>query len=226
MQGQDQGQNQGQSQGQEANNAQMQGQTANQGNAQQTSITFNSKAADHVQVRTNTPVGLTASSSFSSDYCGGTMSGGASAAPIGISIGASGPKYDRSCQALRRAEKFGMAAANEHNMGQPEMAHKLMSMMIWSICMSDTTGPASGTRYPDGRVALDPTIAACMANGLVGAPMSAANDPAPMSPPPANASVAKTADAHGKVTPEAANRALAMTQPTVTDTRAAQVLPH
>lgn len=81
-QGQGQGQTQssynGQSQGQSANNSQ--GQSATQANGQATTLTFNSHAPNHVEVKTNTPIGLTASSSFSSDYCGGTASGGASAA--------------------------------------------------------------------------------------------------------------------------------------------------
>ena len=54
------------------------------------------------------------------------------------------PKFDKSCQSLRRAEKFGMAAVNAVNMGQPELSGRLMCMMIWSICTSDSGGPDRG----------------------------------------------------------------------------------
>lgn len=167
-QGQSQGQNANntQGQGQDQGQSQSQGQMSDQANAQSTSVTFNSEAQDKVTVRTNTPVGLAASSSFSSDYCGGTMSGGASAAPIGISIGMAGPRYDKSCQALRRAEKFGMAAANAQNMGQPALAQQLMSMMIWSICTSDTGG--SDVKYE--------TAQACQSAGLLGSTPVAENE--------------------------------------------------
>jgi hypothetical protein len=172
--GNQQGQQQGQAQDAHNTQGQMQGQTASNQNGQAVNLTFNSHSPDHLQVKTNTPVGLTASSSFSSDYCGATQSAGASAAPLGISIGASGPRYDKSCQALRRAEKFGMAAANAQNMGQPELAQRLMSMMIWSICTADTAGPNMQ----------EPTAMACSAVGLMGTPMgpgahAAANPPDP-----------------------------------------------
>lgn len=192
----DQTQGQGQDQGQSQGQSQMQGQAVDQGNAQNVGITFNNEAQDKVTVRTNTPVGLAASSSFSSDYCGGTMSGGASAAPIGISIGMAGPRYDKSCQALRRAEKFGMAAANAQNMGQPQLAQQLMSMMIWSICTSDT----------DGSDVKHATAQACSAAGLLGSAPVAANE-APEPPTAARAVEPKIADASGKVTPEAVARA-------------------
>jgi hypothetical protein len=105
------------------------------------STVFNTTSRKITEVRTNAPIPLAASSSFSSDYCGGTASGGASVAPLGVSIGGAGPVFDKSCQSLRRAEKFGMAAANYANMGQPEMSLKMMSLMVWSICTSDSTGP-------------------------------------------------------------------------------------
>lgn len=198
-QGQTQGQSannsQGQMQGQDAHNTQgqMQGQSATNANGQNVSLTFNSHTPSHVEVKTNTPVGLTASSSFSSDYCGATASAGASAAPLGISIGASGPKYDRSCQSLRRAEKFGMAAANAQNMGQPELAQKLMSMMIWSICMADT----DSVSLPDGRRE-NATATACSAMGLMGAPIAAnlPSVPAPVAAAPAT----RSANAGGTTT--------------------------
>jgi hypothetical protein len=128
------------------------------------------------------------------------MSGGASAAPIGITIGMSGPKYDRTCQSLRRAEKFGMAAANAQNMGQPDLAQKLMSMMVWSICMADPDAVA----LPDGKRA-NATATACSTLGLMGQTSMASSASLP-APAPAAAPAPRTADAHGKVTPEAAFR--------------------
>lgn len=191
IQGQEANNTQGQTQGQEANNAQ--GQTQTQGqmatNQQGVSLTFNSTTPRTQKLYTNAAVPLAASSSFSSDYCGGTASGGASAAPIGISIGGAGPVFDKSCQSLRRAEKFGMAAANAANMGQPELAGRLMSMMIWSICTSDSAGPK-----PDKSTAV-----ACDALGLLGSTKSTQPDPAP-APDPAVRSEA------GYPTPEAATR--------------------
>jgi hypothetical protein len=140
---QGQGQGQGQTQASDAHNTQTQsqGQTASNLQGTMVSNTFNSTNLKRTYVSTNTAVPLAASSSFSSDYCGGTISGGASVAPIGVSLGASGIKIDKSCASLRRAEKFGMAAANYQNMGQPEMAMKMMSMMVWAICTSDVSGP-------------------------------------------------------------------------------------
>lgn len=184
---QDQGQGQTQQQGQ------MTDQANSQAANQSTNLTFNSSSPDKVQVRTNTPVGLAASSSFSSDYCGGTVSGGGSLAPLGISIGGSGPKFDKSCQALRRAEKFGMAAANAQNMGQPDLAQRLMTMMIWSICTADSNGPE----------VKHPTAQACEMAGLLG------SKPVAMSqaPVPAKAPEPRVAGKDGKITPEAAYRA-------------------
>lgn len=112
-------------QAQQANNA---------GNAQ--NIQFNSNTPTHTttEFKTNNSVPLVAGVSFSSDYCGGTASGGASAA--GISIGASKPLMDRNCQAIRRAQTFGMLSANAKNMGNLEQANKLMAMSIYEICES------------------------------------------------------------------------------------------
>lgn len=113
-------------QAQQANNA---------GNAQD--ITFNSAPQPTTvttKLKTNDPVPLVAGVSFSSDYCGGTASGGASAA--GISIGASKPLMDRNCQAIRRAQTFGMLSANAKNMGNLEQANRLMAMSIYEICES------------------------------------------------------------------------------------------
>ncbi|WP_260928171.1 hypothetical protein [Novosphingobium sp. 9] len=167
----DQGQTQGQSQGQQANNAQTQSQGQLATNEQGVAITFNSTTPRTQKVYTNSPVPLAASSSFSSDYCGGTASGGASVAPIGISFGGAGPVFDKSCQSLRRAEKFGMAAANASNLGQAELAGRLMSMMIWSICTADSSGPKGDKA----------TARACDALGLLGSMGSSqpASAPAP-----------------------------------------------
>ena len=191
------GSNSNQSQGQEANNAQtqgqVQGQTATSTNQQGVAVTFNSTNHRTQKVYTNNAIPLAASSSFSSDYCGGTASGGASAAPIGISIGGSGPVFDKSCQSLRRAEKFGMAAANASNLGQAELAGRLMSMMIWSICTSDSAGPKADKS----------TAQACSALGLMGSGASEQAMPGP-APDPA------VQTATGSPTAEAASRQPAM----------------
>lgn len=181
-----------------ANSASVSGSTSTSAgqtstNQQGVSLTFNSHTPRTQKVFTNNAVPLAASSSFSSDYCGGTASGGASAAPIGISIGGSGPVFDKSCQSLRRAEKFGMAAANAHNLGQPELAGKLMSMMIWSICTSDSGGPKADKA----------TAKACDTAGLLGSTTTAQVEPAPAAEP----AVRTAANAP---TPEAASRQPAM----------------
>jgi hypothetical protein len=120
----------------DAQSAAQQAQSANNaGNAQ--AITFNSPASPtrtSVDFKTNNSVPLVAGVSFSSDYCGGTASGGASAA--GISVGASKPIMDRNCQAIRRAQTFGMLSANAKNLGNVEQANRLMAMSIYEICES------------------------------------------------------------------------------------------
>lgn len=88
-------------------------------------------------------VPLAAAVSFSSDYCGGTASGGASAA--GISLGLGAPKMDGNCQALRRAEKFGTAAANAYNAGMLDLAAKLITAQVWEICSSGDWSKKSAT---------------------------------------------------------------------------------
>jgi hypothetical protein len=109
---------------------------------------------------TNTAVPLTAAVSFSSDYCGGVASGGASAA--GISLGGSKPMMDRNCQSLRRAEKFGVAAANAYGVGLHSVANKLIAMQVWEICMSEAN-------VSERRGASEPsTRSACEGLGLVG----------------------------------------------------------
>jgi len=189
---QDQGQSQGQSmsQGQEqqldAAQANQQGVTFNQ--------TWNTRNRKTTEVRTNNAVPLTSSSSFSSDFCGGTVSGGVSAAPLGISVGGAGTKFDKSCQSLRRAEKFGMASVNAANMGQRELAAKLMSMMVWAICTSDSAGPDVGRSTAD----------ACDKLALLGSNASTYT----AQPAPAAAADPKIA-VKGKITPEAASKALA-----------------
>lgn len=173
-------QSQGQTSNQSLGVTATQGQSASNQQGVSVSNTFISTPLKRTYVGTNTAVPLAASSSFSSDYCGGTVSGGASAAPIGISIGASGPTFDKSCQSLRRAEKFGMAAANYQNMQQPEMAMKLMSLMVWSICTADSSGPKADKA----------TAAACEQILEMGQPVAApagmyAVPPVPQTPPPA-----------------------------------------
>ncbi|WP_404481404.1 hypothetical protein [Novosphingobium sp. BL-52-GroH] len=187
-------QGQGQTQGQEANNAQNQTQGQMATNQQGVSLTFNSTTPRTQKFYTNNAVPLAASSSFSSDYCGGTASGGASAAPLGISIGGAGPVFDKSCQSLRRAEKFGMAAANAANLGQPELAGRLMSMMIWSICTSDSSGPKSDKS----------TAQACGVAGLLGS--TATTQPAQAQPEPAPAPEPAVRTSADYPTPEAVTR--------------------
>jgi hypothetical protein len=185
---------QGQGQDQSANNSQTQGQMANNQQGVTVSNTFNSTNRKNSYVYTNNAVPLAASSSFSSDYCGGTASGGASAAPLGISIGGAGPVFDKSCQSLRRAEKFGMAAANAANMGQADLAGRLMSMMIWSICTADSAG-AKADRS---------TAMACSNIGLLGSMGSQQPSPTAVRDPAVRTPA-------GYPTPEAASR-----QPSVT----------
>ena len=84
-------------------------------------------------VKGNTPVGLAAAVSFSSDYCGGTNSGGASAA--GITIGGAKVVFDPNCQALRRVEKMGMLAVSLHNMGSVDMARRMQALAVWQMCL-------------------------------------------------------------------------------------------
>jgi len=205
QQGQDQGQtqNQGQSQDQNLSAANEQGVTVNQ--------TWNTKNRRETEVRTNNAVPLASSSSFSSDYCGGSVSAGGSSAPLGISIGMAAPKFDKSCQSLRRAEKFGMAAVNAMNMGQAELGGRLMSMMIWSICTSDSAGPAIERSTAD----------ACDKLLLLGSIRSADSK----QPTPAQAPEPRVAR-NGKVTPEAAARALSSaTGSPVTDQKVAAAAP-
>lgn len=104
------------------------------------------------KVETNAAVPLAAAVSFSSDYCGGTASGGASAA--GISIGMAKPLMDGNCQALRRAEKFGTAAANAYNAGMKDTAARLVNMQVWEICMAGNDATVSHTAEACKRLAL------------------------------------------------------------------------
>lgn len=213
-------QSQGQTQGQTSNQTNMQGQQATNQQGVNISTTYNTQQLRRTYVGTNAAVPLAASSSFSSDYCGGTVSGGASVAPIGVSIGGAKPTFDKSCQSLRRAEKFGMAAANAMNMQQPELAGKLMSMMIWSICTSDSSGTD----------ATAPTAQACEKMALMGSQASA------MAPEPALAPDPAITGDTGHPTPEAVTRAgergavldrMAVTLPVVrTDLAASMVAPR
>lgn len=112
-----------------------QGQTAQQANGQ--TMTFNSaqplpstRLIDKVVGSNAVP--LAASSSFSSDFCGSTTSGGASA--FGVSIGAASASYDENCRHLRAAEKFSILAVTAANMKMGEYASKLMSLSAWEMC--------------------------------------------------------------------------------------------
>ncbi len=156
--------------------SQTQGQTASNMQGVSVSNTFISTPLKRTYVGTNNAVPLVASSSFSSDYCGGTVSGGASVAPIGVSIGASAPKYDDSCRYLRMAEKAGMMGANYANLHQEEAALKSMSLMSWAICMS---GPHHAKDSNESAAAQ-----ACLALGLLGSAASPPTPPAVYVPPP------------------------------------------
>ena len=43
---------------------------------------------------------------------------------------------DRNCQAIRRAQTFGMLSANAKNLGNVDQANRLMAMSIYEICES------------------------------------------------------------------------------------------
>lgn len=169
-------QQQGQSQGMQSSNANTT--TAQQGNQQATSLVFEASVIPTdttTRWKGNTTVALAAGVSFSSDYCGGTASAGASAA--GVSIGGAKPIMDGNCQAMRRAEKFGVAAANAHNMGFAPLAANLLAMQVWEICQAGNDAKVSSTAE------------ACVKLGLVG-PGSMPHDPPshstlPADPPPA-----------------------------------------
>lgn len=151
-----------------ANSNQTQGQSvtsnlgAQQGNAQ--SITFNTEQKKTTQLDTNTAVPLAAAVSFSSDYCGGVGSAGASAA--GISIGASKPFMDGNCQSMRRAEKFGVMAVTARNMGSTQTAAKLLAMSIWELCTSESNSEAS-PKHKRGKDGVPSTQAGCLHLGLI-----------------------------------------------------------
>jgi hypothetical protein len=135
----------------------------------QVSTVFNTTSRKISEVRTNAPIPLAASSSFSSDYCGGTASGGASVAPLGISIGGAAPTFDDSCRYLRVAEKAGMLGANYYNMRQYDMGYRAMSMMAWAMCMA---GPQQDNRRRGNKD--NATMEACLALGLLGSDTSPA----------------------------------------------------
>lgn len=187
-----------QSQGQSSSNSNQLGQIAANSQGVEVTNVFNSTQRKRTYNGTNNAVPLAASSSFSSDYCGGTASGGASIAPIGVSIGGAAPTFDKSCQYLRLAEKAGMMSANWHNMGYPEMEGRMMAFATWATCMA---GPHNDNRKKgyEANVVME----ACLALGLLGSstsPMSAPVKPAPAPEP-------QVMDSNGYPTPEAAERA-------------------
>ena len=152
--------------------AQYQGQSASNQQGVSVSNTFNSTNHKRSYVGTNTAVPLAAAVSFSSDYCLGTASGGASIAPIGVSIGGSGPVADDTCRYLRLAQTGGMMAANWHNMGEYDMRNRMMAFATWSTCMA---GPQSDRHRKNGHD--NAVFNACMRLGLLG------SDGTPVSPP-------------------------------------------
>ncbi len=115
-------------------------------NGQSVSNTFNSTQLKRTYVGTNAAVPLTASSSFSSDFCGSTSSGGVSAAPIGISAGFSATKYDQTCRSLRVAEKAGMLAVSASNMGFKDLSARLTALATWSVCTANGPGTESACK--------------------------------------------------------------------------------
>lgn len=186
-----------QAQGQSLANTNQLGQTASNQQGVQVATTFNSYNRKKTinEVRTNAAVPLAASSSFSSDYCGGTASGGASIAPIGVSIGGAAPTFDRTCQYLRLSEKGGMMAANWHNMGVYDMRNRTMAFATWAMCMAGPEADRRKRTYDE-----NVTMQACLALGLLGSPGS------PMTPPPAPIPEPKVQDSTGYPTPEAVER--------------------
>ena len=138
-----------QTQGQSSNNSnaasnsntvgQQVGQSASnsQGVSVQNNFNSSQRRFTKEEVRTNAAVPLTASSSFSSDFCGSTQSGGASASPIGISLGIAGTKYDQTCRSLRVAEKAGMLAVSANNMGFKDLSSRLTALATWNVCMAN-----------------------------------------------------------------------------------------
>lgn len=171
--------------GSSSDQTQVQGQS--QGNNQ--NITFEAAEQRYdtkQEFRTNTAVPLAASVSFSSDYCGGTASGGASSAALGISLGASKPIMDGNCQSLRRAEKFGMMAVTAKNMGSHDIAARLLAMSIWELCTGEVN------QHPKFKDAVPATQQGCQYLGLV-ARDEMPNEPNPMpSDPEAAAKEAAT----------------------------------
>ena len=91
-----------------------------------------------------------------------------------------------------------MAAVNAQNMGQPVLAGKLMSMMIWSICTSDSGGPDAGKT----------TAQACEQMLLLGPNAGSEQIAQPVATPAPEPRVAR----NGKVTPEAAYKAISANQ--------------
>lgn len=154
--------------------AQTQGQMATNQQGVSVQNNFISTPLKRQYIGTNNAVPLVASSSFSSDYCGGTISGGASVAPIGVSIGASAPRYDSSCRYLRIAEKAGMMGANWANLHQEDMAIKAQVLGTWAVCMAGPRGKDESESE---------TAKACMALGLMGSTASPPSAPPAYVPP-------------------------------------------
>lgn len=138
------------------------GQSATQGNAQ--SIYFEAAEQRYKtkqEFKTNTSVPLAAAVSFSTDYCGGTASAGASSGGLGISIGGAKPIMDGNCQSLRRAEKFGIMSVTAYNAGNKELAGKLLAMSVWELCTSEANGRTSKEKV------IPSTQAGCLYLGLI-----------------------------------------------------------
>lgn len=89
----------------------------------------------------NTPVALTAATSFSSDYCGGTDSIGGSFA--GATAALSKVTFDQHCQHLRASEKWGLVATSLNNMGYREARDSAVSMMLYELCTANAQSQES-----------------------------------------------------------------------------------
>lgn len=109
--------------------------SGNQSSVELTSIAPDKQTVEYKGNVGNTPVGLAAATSFSSDYCGGTGSAGASG--WGVSIGGSKVSFDSHCQHLRSAEKWGLAAVTLRNLGHNSESANAATMMIYELCTAN-----------------------------------------------------------------------------------------
>lgn len=74
------------------------------------------------------------SSSFSSDYCGGTVQAGGGF--MGWAFAGGGQKFDKFCQRMRFVERGGQIYASLHDRGYHGQANSVMSVVIHAWCTS------------------------------------------------------------------------------------------